>query len=373
MIRVAHAITRLVRGGAQQIVLDLVRKSDHSRFSPFVVCGDEDAAMRGDFERVAPIVRIPALVRRVAPGKDARALAALFREFRRSRPHVVHGHTYKAGVLASIAARHAGVRAIVFTPHGHIFTRGARIPCVPQDGRLRLLRALTRYAQSCAHVITALSDEDLREQLSHGLAPRGRYRVIRNGIDVERFRNGSSPSQARKREWVVGSVGRLTEEKGHRHLLPMLKALPGARLVIVGEGPERGRIHRESRELGVEDRVELAGERESADFLPRFDVYVQPSLYESQGLSILEAMAAGIPVVATRVGGVEAVVRHEKTGLLVGPADAAGLASAVRRIRVSSDLARSLAREAWLMVSAEFSLDRMVREYEQLYLSLLAR
>ncbi|MHC4607975.1 MAG: glycosyltransferase, partial [Planctomycetota bacterium] len=160
LIRVVHVITRMVRGGAQQVVLDLARHTDRSKFRTEVICGEREPTLLGALRKLAPVRTVPGLVREVSPRSDVRALVSLFRAFR-DRPHVVHGHTYKAGVLACIAARRAGVRAVIFTPHGHIFERDANIPGVPSGPKLHLLKMLTRYAQSCAHVITALSEEDL--------------------------------------------------------------------------------------------------------------------------------------------------------------------------------------------------------------------
>jgi glycosyltransferase involved in cell wall biosynthesis len=153
----------------------------------------------------------------------------------------------------------------------------------------------------------------------------------------------------------------------------MLGKLPHAKLVIAGVGPEREAILAEADRLGVRDRVDLRGEVESSEILPDFDVYVQPSLYESQGLAILEAMAAQVPVVATRVGGVAGVVQDGRTGLLVGPADPEAMADAVRRLARDPGNTNRMVRAALEQVQRDFSVDRMVRDYERLYLRLLGR
>jgi glycosyltransferase involved in cell wall biosynthesis len=205
--------------------------------------------------------------------------------------------------------------------------------------------------------------------VAHGLSPRGKYTVVRNGIDVKRF--GGKPRTVLRARLVVGSVGRLTTEKGHRYLVPMLKQLPGAKLVIVGDGPERATILQDAERHGVLRRIDLRGEVDSAEVLRTFDVYVQPSLYESQGLAILEAMAAGVPVVATRVGGVAGVVRTGRTGVLVPPANPGAMAKAVKQLAVNSARTERMVRAALEQVRTRFSVDRMVREYERLYLRLL--
>jgi len=174
-IRVFQVITRMVRGGAQRVVLELLDRLPRGEFDQTLVCGvggDSDGALLPRARETVPtVILVPALVREVRPRLDARAAASLAWLFARRRPDVVHAHTYKAGVVASAAARLTGVPAVIFTPHGHIFAPGAGIPGVPAGGwKLAVLRWITQAAQACAHRITALSESDLRDQLALGLS-----------------------------------------------------------------------------------------------------------------------------------------------------------------------------------------------------------
>jgi glycosyltransferase involved in cell wall biosynthesis len=334
-------------------------------FEQTLVCGPESAPEGA--------LVVPELVREIRPRADAAALVRLTRLFARERPDVVHAHTYKAGVLASMAGRFAGVPAVIFTPHGHIFSRGANIPGVPGGLKLELLRWITRAAQGCADRITALSGPDLDQQVALRLSPASKYVVVRNGIDVDRF----SRPQLRSFEGspVIGAVGRFSEEKGHRYLLQamagVIRALPKARLVLVGYGALEGELRGRAASLGLDGAVTFAGERDSAEMLPSFDLFVQPSLYESQGLALLEAMAAGIPAIATDVGGVADVVRDGETGLLVPPADPAALSAAIIRLAGAPDLASALTRQASRHVREHFSSGTMLEAYARLYRELL--
>lgn len=369
-VRVFQVITRTVRGGAWGVVEHLLDRLPPEEFEQTLLCGGEPARSEA--------VRIPELVREIRPVLDLRAALRLGGLLSRRRPDVVHAHTYKAGVLASVAARIAGTAAVIFSPHGHIFSPGAEIPGVPGNPLKRsMLRWVTRAAQTCAHRVTALSDVDLRDQVALRLAPRSRYVVVRNGIDLDRFAaragrvpvNGDGP--------VVGAVGRFTSEKGHDLLLDALVRvrgrLPRARLVLVGYGELEGELRGRAERLGVSDAVTFAGERDAEEVLPEFDIFVQPSRYESQGVAILEAMAAGRPVVATDVGGVRDVVRDGETGLLVRPGEADALSDAIVRLAETPDLARSLAERARTRVREGFSVDQMVRAYARLYRDLLGR
>ena len=207
-LRVFHVITRMTKGGARQVVLRLLEGLDREGFDQTLVSGP-----LGDVDGFSRVV-IPGMVREVSPRKDLAVVARLSVLFERRRPHVVHAHTYKAGVLSCFAARMAGVGSIIFTPHGHIFARDARIPGVPSSGwKLEALRCLTRAAQACAHRVTALSTIDLEEQLALHLSPPSKYQVIRNGIDIDLF----DAPPPRGGPLTIGSVGRFTSEKGHAH------------------------------------------------------------------------------------------------------------------------------------------------------------
>lgn len=355
-LRVVQVITRWVRGGARQVVQQLLDLLPSAAFEQSLVRGPE-----GDPGGLV----VPSLVREIRPWRDLDALSRLTLIFQQRRPDLIHAHTYKAGVLAAFAGRLAGV-PVILTPHGHVFAKGAAIPGVPAGTGLDLLRWLTRAAQACAGRVTALSAADLREQLDLRLAPAAKYAVVRNGIDAARFAKGGP----RRFEGapVIGCVGRYSPEKGQGVLIDamgdVLRAFPGARLVLVGYGALEGELRRRASTFGT--AIEFAGERDAAEVLGSFDLYVQPSLYESQGLSILEAMAAGVPVVATEVGGVRDAVIPGETGVLVAPGDAAALARAI--VSTAGDPEREArAARAAARVRSEFGAARMAADYAALY------
>ena len=365
-LRIVQVITRCVRGGAYQVVRALLDRLPAAEFEQTLIAGPEAAPPEA--------LVVPELVREIRPGLDARALLRLTRIFAKERPDVVHAHTYKAGVVASVAGRLAGVPATIFTPHGHIFARGANIPGVPGGLKLGVLRGITRVAQGCADRITALSDSDLGQQVELRLSPASKYVVVRNGIDADRF--AGPRTRSFEGAPVIGAVGRFSEEKGHRYLLEAMarlrETLPEARLVLVGYGALEGDLRSRAAGLGLDGTVTFAGERDSSEVLRSFDVFVQPSLYESQGIAILEAMAAGVPVIATEVGGVGDAVRNEVTGLLVPPADPDALASAVVRLAGDRVLSDRLSGEAARAVRERFSIASMLQAYSDLYRTLPA-
>lgn len=364
------------------MVMELVRRLPRDRYEQSVICGgtaDEDL-VREAMEAGAKVLVNEPLVREIRLDKDVRAAWSLMGQLRRLRPDVLHLHTYKAGVVGSLAARLAGLRAVVLSPHGHIFAENANIPGVPPAGaRLRLLKELTRFAQRFPVKIVALSEADRDQQLGLGLGRPDQYVVIPNGLDLAAFgERGLRPREAARAGLrvcgrVLGTIGRLTREKGHEVLIRALAKLPGdVQLVIAGEGEQYAALEALVGELSLSGRVRFVGYVDSRLLLRAFDVYVQPSYYEGFGLSILEAMAAGLPVVACRVGGLTDVVVDGETGLLVPAGDPEALAAAIRRMLEDGRLAQRCGEAAQRRVREMFSLDKMIFAYDALYHETLA-
>lgn len=378
-MKVLHVITRLVRGGARRVVEEIVRGLDRGALQ--VVAAGTDDAIRAEAEAaVGGSVRwLLHLKRDLMPAQDATAAVEIAALIRRERPDVVHAHTYKAGVIGSVVARAMGVHRVVFTPHGHIFTEGARIPGVPRKRAVRgALASLARVAMRAAHVVTALSEADLRDQVRRGLIAPRMARVIVNGVRAP-SPEALAAGPRRRAAWgvsgrgpVFGTLGRLTEEKGHGTLIEAFARVrvrrPKAVLVLIGEGPDESLLREHARRLGVGDAVVFPGyDPEAAGSLAALDVYVHPSYYEGLGIAIVEAMAAGRPVVATRVGGVLDVVAEGRTGLLVPPGDAAALSEAMETLAGEPERAQGMARAGRERAMEKFGVDRMVAAYAEVY------
>jgi glycosyltransferase involved in cell wall biosynthesis len=173
---------------------------------------------------------------------------------------------------------------------------------------------------------------------------------------------------------VVLTVARLDGQKGIHHLLDAVSAVPNASFAIAGDGPNRAALEAYAASVGVSDRVRFLGHRQDVpSLLAAADLFVLPSLYEGLPLSVLEAMASGVPVIATGIGGTDEVVRDGETGTLVPPADPAALAAAIVRTLGDRERASRLALAARALVAREYSVASMVRSVSQLYDALLAR
>lgn len=391
--KIIHVITRLDWGGAAQNTLLTLLGHDRSRFEPAVVAGRAGRwdAQGGDHATEAnrqQLIRagigcemLPTLTRGISPLDDVVAFWHLVRLFRRERPALVHTHTSKAGVLGRLAAWAAGVELVVHTPHGHVFY--GHFSRVISRIFLWIEKLL---AMGTTHMI-ALTEAERDEYLVLKVGRADRYSVVPSGIDLERYRRvGSARDTARPRPSgfdcpadaiVIGSVGWLTDVKGHRFLIEAVAGLkasqPRLHLVIIGSGHMREDYLALAERLGLGASLHLLGSRRDVpDCLAGMDLFVLPSLNEGMGRALIEAMAAGLPVVASRVGGVPAVVEDRRTGLLVPPGDAAALAQAVDELLQRPDWARELGDAASRSIGERFSSAAMVKAIEAVYDRLLS-
>jgi len=388
--KVIHVITRLDHGGSAQNTLLTCLGHDRARFDPLVIAGHPgrwdaqggDAATRENQrrlqERGLPCELLPTLTREVHPIKDLKTIQRLTRIFRRERPVIVHTHTSKAGAVGRIAAQAARVPVVVHTPHGHVF--------YGHFGRTlsRLFLETERWLARRTTWLIALTEAERDEHLARGVGRADRFAVVPSGIELERFRRMAGVVGHRPDAFdcppdalVVGSVGWLTPIKGYRYLIEAVARLrpahPRLHVVLIGTGDLRAPLAALADRLGIRDRVRFLGQR--ADIpacLAAMDLFVLPSLNEGMGRALVEAMAAGRPVIATRVGGVPAVVEHRRTGLLVPPADAAALAVAIDELARNSGWAKQLAEAGQQSIGARFSAAHMVRGVEAVYEQALA-
>ena len=371
-------------GGLEQVVLHLARGLDRGRFTPSVcsLLPPEPPLLEELLSTGVPchVLDKGAGVNPVLPLRLARLM-------RREGIRLVNSHDVGATIYAAPAARLAGVRHVVHTDHSQILAL---------KKRLWLFRGLLRGWTSFSVTVSHELERHLVERL--GVAPRA-VATVPNAVDTERFAAGGDAAGLRRElglppdAVVVGSIGRLTEQKGYAHLLRAFASLaasrPLLRLVITGTGELRGDLEREARAAGIAGRVIFTGvRRDVPTLLALFDVFVLPSLWEGQPITLMEAMAAGRPIVATDVGDNARILGAAGTrdgvapppggylagerGLLVPSGDAAALAAAVGRLADDRGLASSLGARAAAHARGEFDVAAMVRRYEAVYESVLA-
>lgn len=352
-------------GGAQESYTGLLLRLDRTRY-------DVRALSLSAGSAVARLRHLGVTVDVIDQADDELAVRELAAWLRHHEIDLVHAHMYRAEVIGTRAAVAAGTPVIMATVHS------SRVRS-PEDQRV--LAELTPHIDRL--IVPSVSIE---HKVRTELRASARFAVIPNGVDLSRFSAEVPPCRLRRElgipgdAFLVGVVARLEREKGHRYIVAampeLVAAVPNAWLVLVGEGSEEAALRAQVAALApsVRERVILTGRREDVAALTAdLSVAVLPSLREAQGISILEAMARAIPVVASRVGGVPEVITHGVDGLLVPPADPAALADALIRLASAPDLRARLGSAGRRTVVERFSIDAMVRVVQGAYDEELAR
>jgi glycosyltransferase involved in cell wall biosynthesis len=377
-VRVLHAITRLTLGGSSENTIASCVALDRAGFECTLAASfrESDAASLVDARRRGcRVVDLPALGREVAPLADLTALAQILRLIRRERPAIVHTHTSKAGFIGRLAAVIARVPAVIHQPHGHVFY-GYYSP-----RRTAVFTALERQAARWTDRIVTLTDRGAAEHLARGIGRAAQYVAVPSGVPTAELRAGApTRTEARARlglapdTFVVVGLGRLVPIKGFDLLVRALPAvaaqIPSTRVVLVGDGAERGRLDALACALGVGARLDLAGEVFGVTtHLAAADVLAVPSRNEGMGRVMVEAMALRIPVVATAVGGIPDVVVDGECGRLVAPEDADAFSAALIELGRDEALRRKLGEAAEVRAesfSASVAREKLLAVYADL-------
>jgi glycosyltransferase involved in cell wall biosynthesis len=366
-LRVAFVITSLPVGGAETLLLNLIQRLDRQVFEPEVVCLKEPGELGDAIAR-----QVPLYANLLKSKWDSRILTKLTHLFRQREIEVVI--TVGAGdkmFWGRLAARWAGVPVVCSALHSTGWP----------DGVGRLNRLLTPITDG----FIAVAQPHAEYMAEHERFPAERIFVIPNGVDADRFRPNHATRQWLRSELqipgdsqIVGIVAALRDEKNHGQFIDAANDLqrrhPKAHFVIVGDGPERAAIEAKIESLQLASRFHLLGSRSDTEhLLAGMDVFCLTSRNEANPVSILEALACGIPVVAPDVGSIRETVIHQKTGFLTEPLSADSTSEAISRLLADPDLAIGLGRAGRQHIRGSWTLDSMVRGYEGLMRTLLAR
>jgi L-malate glycosyltransferase len=365
-VKVMHVMFALQPGGMELGVVKVVNGLNPQRVTSSI-CSTRPA-VPGVKALVSPAVPVFELQRR--DGNDPRLVRDLYRLFRREQPDIVHTHAWGTLVEGIVAARLARVPVVVHGEHGTLQLRWYQ-------------RTLQRWVWGMATQVLSVSRKLTdRMTATTGFAAE-RILTIQNGVDLARFSPslrdagrealGISPDTL-----VIGTAGRLVPVKDHANLIDALGRLRtrGVRFtaLIAGDGPLRRALEEQIASLAMSGCVHLLGPRPDIDrVMASLDIFVLPSRSEGMSNTILEAMASGVPVVATNVGGAEELVDDGRTGRLVPREDPAALSVALTELANDPDRRRGMGLAALQKAGIEFSLARMLRDYETLYVDLAAR
>jgi glycosyltransferase involved in cell wall biosynthesis len=385
-VKILRVIARLNMGGPALHVAYLTDGLRTRGYDTTLVAGTlargEDSMSFVAEQLGVEVVQIDELGREISPLRDLAATIRLARLIRRERPQILHTHTAKAGTVGRAAALLAGRRRppiVVHTFHGHVL-RGYFGPM-----RSLFFRLLERWLAARTTALIAVSPQVRDDLVELGIAPRGRFVVIRLGIELDERVAAGMNGRAESRRYLgipadrftVGWIGRMTAVKRTDDVLVAFKQLRDdgvdAVLCMVGDGPDREQLERRAHELGVmRDTLFVGYQEDVAPFYAAFDALVLPSGNEGTPVSVIEALAAGRPVVATSVGGVPDVVRDGEDGFLVEAGATGEVAERLARLAGDPELRRRMGERGRDRVLPRYAVKRLVDDVDELYRSLLS-
>ncbi len=359
--RILYLVTRSERGGAQMHLLDLALAM-REKFEVHIAAGEEGFLTESCREHGIPVYVADCLEREIRPMKDVKALVELTRLIRSVQPDLVHAHTFKAGFLGRFAAKVLKIPA-VYTVHMWPFGRA-----VPLSWRLVAPVCERRAANWCDKIIT-VSNLGARDAKMFRIGKPGQVVAILNGI-------GDHPARARLDrggQLTFTMVARFTEFKDHNLLVRAFARIPGdSRLRLVGDGAPLATVRKLATDLGISDRVEFMGSRADVpEILADSNVFVLASKTETLPISILEAMRAGLPVIASDVGGVAEEVVDGQTGILVPPGSEEKMTAALGRLLADKPLRIEMGQRGRTRFEEMFRANTMMKRTAEVYAEVL--
>lgn len=362
-LKVLHVIEDLENGGAERVLINLALGLDKKKFEVAVCCLTRKGRMASELEAEGIAVH----VMHKRPGLDARLVWRLRSLMRKLQIDIVHCHVFTANLWGRLAAVLACVPVIITHEHSSFTIDDAR--------RLRLEQWLMRYTTQAISV-----SEELRQRLvTQGRLPEDKIIALHNGLKFSNAAEATRSERLRQEfglarfQWLIGAVGRLEYRKNYPLLLEAFvrvqQQLPQCGLLFVGAGPEEERLRQHARALGIAEHVIFAGYHKNvAQWLNLMNVFCSSSQTEGISMAILEAMAAGVPVVATRVGGNPEIIPAREFGILTPSNDASALAQALLEMLQQPEAAQRIAHKARERVLQHFSEAQMLTRVEELYL-----
>ena len=386
--KIIHIITRLDMGGSAQNTL-LTCHQLAWKYEMVLVHGLSQESNMTDPEREAveeqiesarvkgvKIVAVPSLVRRISPASDILTLYDLVRIIQKEKPDIVHTHTSKAGILGRLAAKITKVPYIVHTPHGHVFC-GHFGPLLS-----RIFIWIEKLFSFFTDRMITLTEGEKKDYIKLCQCPAEKLFKIHSGVDIEKFKQRPVSAVEKKRSLglaqnglVVGFIGWLLPIKGPMHLLKamedVLRDYNDTVLVFTGKGDLDVDLRTAALKTTANGRVNFLGWRNDIDeIMPIFDIFVLPSLNEGMGRVLVEAMAAGKPVVASNVGGIPDLVQNDINGLLVPPGDEKALSASIKQLINDPEKAKLMGQRGKELCN-QFSVKSMVEKIDTLYGKLL--
>jgi glycosyltransferase involved in cell wall biosynthesis len=388
-MRVAHIITRMIVGGAQENTLFNCRDLIELHGDDVLLITGPSLGPEGDLlqqgraggrQEEVPVHHIPSLCRAIAPWKDRQSYSAIQQVLRKYEPDVVHTHSAKAGVLGRAAAWSLKVPAIVHTVHGAPF-----YPYQPWLTRT-FYRACEKYAAARCHALISVADAMTDQLVAAGVAPRAKFTTIYSGMDVEPFLQANEHRARVRRELgftdddiVVGKIARLFELKGHDDVITAAKTVIAAnarvKFLFIGDGILRQSLEEQIAAANLKKHFVFTGLVPPAtipQYVGAMDLLVHASLREGLARALPQALIAGKPVISYDVDGAREVALPDRTGFLIPPRDVAGLAQAIITLAGNAEMRAKYGDEGRRLFADQFRHQTMTQKIRDLYWRVLA-
>jgi glycosyltransferase involved in cell wall biosynthesis len=373
-IKVLMAITKGFWGGAQEYVFSLATGLPSEKYAVTVLCGEGENLPEKLAEKNIRVLRIETISRDISFFTEFKNLFELIKILRKEKPDVLHLNSSKIGGLGALAGKMAGVPKIIFTGHGWAFNESR--PWISRKFFL-FLHWLTIILSDTTIAVSQKTKNDL------GKLPfvKNKIFVVHNGISpidffekqtareklIEMSRSDLDIGDSDK-IWI-GTISELHKNKGLDFLISACQSLPeNVSIFIIGEGEERKNLENQITKLGLQNKIHLLGRVENArKYLKAFDIFTLTSRTEALPYTILEAGLAGLPVVASRVGGIPEIIENNENGILVSPGNISEISNALNFLIAKKEKLKSFGLHINQIIATKFSINKMITETEKFY------
>ncbi len=373
-LKILYLITQSEWGGAQRYIFDLATTLSAQNYQVEVAAGGNQDLFSQLSQKGIKTYQLKNLVREINPAKDLMAYFEIKKLIKQTLPDILHLNSSKAGVVGAIAGKRLGVKKIIYTAHGFVFNEP-----MPTWKKLLYLWA-EKYSAHYKDTLICVSEFDRQVGIKNKIASEKKLIKINNGIEKIYFLD---QKQARAKlnlpanKTIIGTIAHFYPTKGLIYLIRAAKIVankfPDIIFAVIGDGQQRNLLQTEIKKLDLTNNFFLLGnkflkdKKEASRYLPAFALSVLPSVKEGFPFVILEAMQAGLPIVATCVGGIPEMIKDNESGLLVPPANPENLAQAIIKLLENKNLADQLGRQAKIDVAQKFSLEKMITRTKEVY------
>lgn len=372
--KVAIIITKLELGGAQKVAISVCEKLDKNKFEPFLICGC-GGILDEETKNKIRIVFVKDLVREISPVKDFKALFSIYKILKKENPVIVHTHSSKAGILGRFAAKLCGIKNIIHTIHGFSFNNTQNF------FKKNLFVFLERFCSVFSTKLIPVSTENTVKGLQNKIGKKEKYHYIRLGIDIDNFKNFKQTPTLKQElklnltDILVTTIGPFKPQKNLSDFIKIAnnisKTHKNFKFVIVGDGTLRPVFEKMINDFNISDNIFLLGwRRDISNILNSSDIFVMTSLWEGLPISTIEALCCGLSPIVNDVDGQKEIIKDGFNGFLIKPYDIKSTEEKILLLANNKYLRQQLSDSAKNSIDHTFSIEYMIKQHEELYLSL---